>query len=268
MIAAGMSIIFGLMNVLNMAHGTFFALGAYIAYSFIQLKLGFWLSLALSILVVMAFSLLMERFLLVRLYGDHARQMLLTFGIMFMFTDLMKWIWGPHPLTMPTPQLFNYSMSMGIVSFPVYRIFVIAVGLILAWVLWYMENRTQIGAVIRAGVDDREMLGALGIHVKAVFAGVFAFGAGIAALGGGLAGPILSLYSGMDGEVLMLSMVIVVIGGLGTWKGSFVCALLVGMIETLGQIWFPSLSMALIFIVMLVILLIKPSGLFGKGVPA
>lgn len=266
MIAAGMSIIFGLMNIINLAHGTFFALGSYIVFSFIKLHFGFWLSLLISVIIVMIFALLLERFLLVHFYKDHAEQVLVTFGIMFVLSDLFKWIWGADPLTISPPAIFNYSISMDIVSFPVYRLFVIVVGLLVAFAMWYLEKKTTIGAVIRAGVDDREMLGALGINVKAVFAGVFAFGAGISALGGGLAGPILSLYLGLDVEVLILSLVIVVIGGLGTWKGSFIAAIMVGMVETFGQAWFPSLSMAFVFILMLMVLLMKPSGLFGKGV--
>jgi branched-chain amino acid transport system permease protein len=268
MIAAGMSIIFGLMNIINLAHGTFFALGAYIAFSFIHMHFGFWLSLIASIVIVMIIALILEHFLLVRVYKEHAEQVLLTFGIMFISADLMKWIWGADPLTVSPPPIFDSSINMGLIDFPVYRLFVIAVGIIVAFIMWYLENKTHTGAVIRAGVDDREMLGALGINVKVVFAGVFAFGAGIAALGGGLAGPILSLYLGMDAEVLILSLVIVVIGGLGTWKGSFVVAIMVGMIETLGQAWFPSISMAIVFIFMLVILIVKPSGLFGRGAQA
>jgi branched-chain amino acid transport system permease protein len=268
MIASGMTIIYGLMHVMNMAHGTFFALGAYVAFSFIHMHTGFWIALLLAIIVTMIFGYLVERFLLTKMYGKMNDQVLLTFGVTYIVADLIKWFWGSDILTIPVPAILNFSIPLGDVSFPVYRLFVILIGLVLAFAMWYMENRTQTGAIIRAGVDDRDMLGALGINVKVVFSGVFMFGAGLAALGGGLAGPILSLYPGMEMEILTLSLVIVVIGGLGTWKGTFVSALLVGMIETLGQVWFPSLSMAIVFMFMVVILIFKPSGLFGKGVTA
>lgn len=268
MIASGMSIIFGLMNVVNMTHGTFFALGAYLAYTFTSQHFGFWVSLILSVIVVGGIGLFIERVLLAPVYGSHDKEVLMTFGLMFIIADLMKWMWGSNPLTLGVPPILNFSISMGPVMFPSYRLFVIIIGILLAFVLWYMENHTQTGAIIRAGVDDRTMLGALGINVKFVFASVFVFGAALAAFGGVLAGPILSLYNGMDIEVLILSLVIVVIGGLGTWKGTFIAAILIGLIESMGQVYFPSVSMALIFIFMIAILIVKPTGLFGREVGA
>ena len=266
MMASGMSIIYGLMNVVNLTHGTFFALGAYFIFTFVSQHFSFWFSLILSIIIVSVFALLVERVFLSRLYGKHIEEVLLTFGIFFILMDVMRFLWGADPLTVKVPEQFDFSIPLGPVMFPIYRLFVIIIGLILAGVLWYIERRTQIGAIIRAGVDDRVMLGALGINVKLVFTFVFIFGAALAALGGALAAPILGVYLGMDMEVLILSLVIVVIGGLGTWKGTFVGAILVGMIETLGQVWFPSISMALIFILMIIVLLVRPTGLFGKEV--
>ncbi|MEX2462593.1 MAG: branched-chain amino acid ABC transporter permease [Paenibacillaceae bacterium] len=266
MIAAGLSIIFGLMNVINLAHGTFFMVGSYFTMSFLKHLVGFWFALLLSVFVVTVFGLLVEFFMLRHVYGKEFEQVLLTFGLMFVFSDLIKWIWGSSPQSIPVPHLLDFSISLGAVSFPVYRLFVVFVGILLAIVLWYLENRTRIGAIIRAGVDDREMLGALGINVKFIFAGVFAFGAALAGLSGGLAGPILGLYSGMDADILIFSLVIVVIGGLGTWKGSFIGAILIGMIDTLGRVWFPSISMVIIFALMVAVLIVKPAGLFGKGI--
>ncbi|BCJ88213.1 branched-chain amino acid ABC transporter permease [Effusibacillus dendaii] len=268
MIAAGLSIIFGIMNVINLAHGTFFMLGAYVAFTFINQHAGFWVALLLSVLAVAVMGVLVERFLLSRMYGKTFEQILLTFGLMYIFTDLVKWIWGSSPQTLPVPPMLDFSISAGVVQFPAYRLFVVAVGCIVAFFLWYFETRTRIGAIVRAGVDDREMLGALGINVKLVFTGVFTFGAALAGVSGTLGGPILGLYNGMDADILIFSLVIVVIGGLGTWRGSFIGAILIGMIETLGQIWFPSLSMVLVFALMVGVLLVKPSGLFGKGVEA
>lgn len=265
MIAAGLSIIFGLMNVVNLAHGSFFMIGSYVTLSFLNHIVGFWLALLLSVIVVALFGLFVEFFMLKRVYGKEFEQVLLTFGLMFVLSDLIKWIWGTSPQTIPVPPLLDFSITLGSVQFPVYRLFVVIVGILFAFILWYLENKTRIGAIIRAGVDDREMLGALGIKVKLIFAGVFAFGAAIAGLSGGLAGPIIGLYSGMDADILIFSLVIVVIGGLGTWKGSFIGAILIGMIDTLGSVWFPSFSMVIIFALMVAVLIIKPAGLFGKG---
>ncbi len=265
MIAGGLSIIFGLMNVTNMTHGTFFMVGTYLAFSLINHNVNFWVALVLSVLAVAVLGLFIERVLLKRLYGKELQQALLTFGLAFIIGDLTKWIWGSSPQMLSDPKLLDFSISVGTMVFPAYRLFVVAVGCVVAFLFWYFESRTRIGAIIRAGVDDRDMLSALGINVKLVFSMVFAFGAGLAGLGGVLAGSIIGVYTGLDFEILILSLVVVVIGGLGTWKGSFIGAILIGLIETLGRIWFPTLSMVLIFALMVVVLLVKPSGLFGRG---
>jgi branched-chain amino acid transport system permease protein len=268
MIAAGLSIIFGLMNVVNLAHGTFYLAGVYIAYYFIGQEFGFWLSLLLAIIVVAILGVLMEKLLLERVYGKELEQVLLTFGLSFIFADVVKWIWGTSPLTLPVPSGLDVSADLGFMIFPAYRIFVILVGCMLAVLLWYMENKTRVGAMIRAGVDDRDMLSALGINIKVVFTCIFAFGAGLAGLSGVLGGPIMGMYVGIDSEILISSLVIVVIGGLGTWKGAFIGAILVGVVDTLGRVLFPSFTMAMIFAIMIVVLLIKPNGLFGRGAHA
>ncbi len=176
MIAAGLSIIFGLMHIVNLAHGAFYLAGVYIAYTFVKQNMGFWPSLLISIIIVAILGILMEKFLLERVYGKELEQVLLTFGLAFIFADLVKWIWGTSPLTLPVPAALDASMNLGVITFPAYRIFVIFVGCLLAVLLWYMENKTRIGAIIRAGVDDREMLSALGIHIKIVFTSIFAVG--------------------------------------------------------------------------------------------
>lgn len=265
LIAVGLSIILGVMNVVNLAHGSLFVLGAYVAYSFISNGVNFWVALILSLIVAALLGVVIERFLLRSAYGQPLSQALLTFGLAFMLADVMKWIWGTTLYRIPTPDPFNFSIDLGDVSFPVYRLFIVIVGLIIALILWYVERNTRIGAIIRAGVDDREMVSALGINVGLVFTGVFVFGALMATLGGVLGGPVLGTYPGLDFSVLVTSLIVVVIGGLGSWKGSFVAAILVGLIETIGNIWFPALSMFLIFLIMILILMIKPSGLFGRG---
>jgi branched-chain amino acid transport system permease protein len=265
MISVGLSIIFGLMNVVNLAHGAFFVVGVYLAFSLLGGSVGFWPVLILVALAMAFLGVLIERVLLFRSYGDELSQVLLTFGLAFILADVVKWIWGTSPQSLPGPEILDFSVGFGEISFPAYRLFVVLVGCIMAVVLWYFETRTRIGAIIRAGVDDREMVGALGINVNLVFAGVFAFGAGLAGMSGVLGGPILGMTPDMGFDVLITALIVVVIGGLGTWKGSFVGAILVGMVQILGQVWFPSLALVIVFLLMAVVLLIRPSGLFGRS---
>lgn len=268
MIAVGLSVIFGLMNIVNLAHGVFFVVGVYLAFSLMNRGLNFWLALALATLAMAVLGILVERGLLFRSYNDELSQVLLTFGLAFLLADVVRMVWGTRSRILPTPDALEFSVDLGGIGFPAYRLFVVVVGCLVAVMLWYLETRTRIGAIIRAGVDDREMVSALGINVTLVFAGVFAFGAGLAGLSGVLGGPILGMYPEMHFDILVTSLIVVVIGGLGTWKGAFVGAILVGMVETLGQVWFPSLALVIVFLMMTVVLVLKPTGLFGRDATA
>ncbi|OQP05267.1 branched-chain amino acid ABC transporter permease [Geobacillus sp. 46C-IIa] len=266
MIAAGLTIILGVMNVVNLAHGTLFMLGAYIAFTFINDELNFWIALLLAVFLTAVLGLALEKWLIKPVYGKELEQVLLTFGLSFIIADAVEWIWGTEMHTLPTPDLLSGSLSIGSTEFPLYRLFVVLVGCLLAWLLWYLETKTRIGAIIRAGVDDRAMVSALGVNVGLVFTGVFAFGAALAGLSGVLGGPLIGMYTGMDNEILVTSLIVVVIGGLGSWKGSFIGAIAVGVIETLGKVWFPSLSMLMVFLIMMMVLIVRPQGLFGREV--
>ncbi|EPR28141.1 Branched-chain amino acid transport system permease protein livH [Geobacillus sp. WSUCF1] len=266
MIAAGLTIILGVMNVVNLAHGTLFMLGAYIAFTFINEELNFWIALFLAVFLTAIFGLFLEKWLIKHVYGKELEQVLLTFGLSFIIADAVEWIWGTEMHTLPVPDLLSGSLSIGDTAFPVYRLFVVFIGCLLALLLWYLETKTRIGAIIRAGVDDRAMVSALGINVGLVFTGVFAFGAALAGLSGVLGGPLIGMYTGMDSEILVTSLIVVVIGGLGSWKGSFIGAIAIGVIETLGKVWFPSLSMLTVFLIMMIVLIIRPQGLFGREV--
>lgn len=265
MISVGLSVIFGLMGIINLAHGVFFVVGAYLALSVLGVGANFLIALIVAMVAMAVFGVLTERLLLFSSYGNELSQVLLTFGLAFILADIIKMIWGNRLQTLPAPSVLDFSVTLGGVTFPTYRLVVVIVGCLLAVLLWYLETRTRIGAIIRAGVDDREMVAALGINVTLVFAGVFAFGAALAGLGGVLGGPILGMYPDMGFEILVLSMIVVVLGGLGTWKGAFVGGILVGMVEILGQAYFPSLSLVIVFLLMALVLLIRPTGLFGGG---
>lgn len=268
LIAVGLSIILGVMNIVNLAHGSFFMLGSYVAFTLINNHLGFWLALVLSVLITTLFGALVERLLLRKVYGNHLEQVLLTFGITIIMVDIVKWVWGTETFMIKSPAILDFTVSLGGGQMiPAYRFFVLASGIVIAFVLWYVDSRTRIGAIIRAGVDDKEMVGALGINVGFVFTLVFAFGAGMASLGGALGGPLFGLYPDLGFEVLVTSLIVVVIGGLGSWKGSFIAAIVIGLIETWGTVLMPSSTMMIVFLLMIAVLMFKPSGLMGrKGV--
>jgi branched-subunit amino acid ABC-type transport system permease component len=267
MLAAGLSLIFGLMDVVNLAHGTFYLLGGYVGLSIVGWLGNFWLALLLAPLLVGGLGLLLEIMLLRRLYlRGHLDQVLFTFGAALIGADQMRSVWGGFVLTIPTPGLLAGQVDIMGVDFPVYRLAMIAVGLAIAALLWLVIERTRVGAIVRAGVSDAQMVGALGIDVQKVFAGVFAVGCGLAALSGVAAAPIVNLYPGLDFEILILAMVVVVVGGLGTLKGAFWGSLLIGMADTFGKSsQFAQFSSFVIFVIMALVLLIRPAGLFGRS---
>ncbi|MFQ5614237.1 MAG: branched-chain amino acid ABC transporter permease [Anaerolineae bacterium] len=266
LMAAGLSLIFGLMDVVNLAHGTFYLLGGYVGLTILRWTDSFWLALLITPLVVGGIGLLLELTLLRRLYlRGHLDQVLFTFGVALIGTDLMRWTWGAYVESVPPPALLSGQVDVMGIAFPVYRLTMIGLGLLIAAALWLLLERTRIGAIVRAGVSDAQMVSGLGINIQAVFAGVFATGTALAALSGVAAGPIVSLYPGLDFEILILAMVVVVVGGLGTLKGAFWGSLVIGMADTFGKSLLPQFSIFVIFVIMAVVLLVKPSGIFGRA---
>lgn len=267
LLAAGLSVIFGMMDFINLAHGAFYMLGAYLGLTATQRLGNFWVALIVVPIIVAALGFALEKILLRPLYKrGHLDQVLLTFGLAFVVTDMIRWIWGADIRSVPQPPELTGAIPLGITAYPRYRGFVIAAGLVLAAALWAIQARTRIGAVIRAGVADKEMVGGLGINISLVFACVFAFGVGLAALSGVIAGPFLSLAPGMDAEQLILSLIVVVVGGMGTLKGAFWGSIVVGLADTFGKIYVPDFSLMVIFAIMAAILLVRPNGLFGRAV--
>jgi branched-subunit amino acid ABC-type transport system permease component len=265
LLATGLSLIFGMMDVVNLAHGSFFLIGTYVGLTIVRATGNFWIALIVTPLLIGALGLVVERSLIRPLYQrSPLDQVLLTFGLAFILMDVARWIWGADVLPLPPPGFLDGSMPLLGGQFPRYRLFVIAVGLALAVALFYLNEHTSYGAVIRAGVADREMVSGLGINIVRVFAIVFAIGTGLAALSGVVAGPIYSAFPGLDFQVLILTLIVVVVGGMGTYKGSFWGSLLIGEAQTFGQVLFPDLALFLIFAIMAAVLLIKPAGLFGR----
>jgi len=266
LMSAGLSLIFGLMNVVNVAHGSFFMIGAFAALAIMRWTGSFWLALALSWVPAVVIGIVMERVFIRRLYArGHLDQVLLTFGFTFVFVDLVRWMFGADIRELAVPDALSGAFDLGGVIVPRYRVFLIAFGGAVALLLWFFLERSRVGAMVRAGVDDAFTATGIGINVPLLFAAVFALGVGLAAIGGAAAGPILGLYPGMDIEILIPAFIVVVVGGMGSLRGAFVASVFVGLVDTFGKAYFPDLALFLIYLLMVVVLLTRPNGLFGVG---
>ena len=266
LMSAGLSLIFGLMNVVNVAHGSFFMLGAFFALALGQISGSFWVGLALGWIPAVVLGFAMERLFIRYLYArPHLDQVLLTFGFTFVFSDVVRMIWGPEIRNIPVPQILEGAIEVFGIIVPKYRLFLIGFGCLIAVLLWLFLDRSRVGAMVRAGVDDAATASGLGINVHLLFGSIFALGVGLAALGGAAAGPVLGVYMGIDGEILIPAFIVVVIGGMGSLRGAFVSSMLVGVIDTLGKAYFPDLALFAIYLLMVLVLLTRPQGLFGVG---
>src|SRR6476469_4612554 len=264
LMAAGLSLIFGLMNVVSLAHGSFFMLGAFFGLSIYQFTGSFWLALVLAPVPVAAIGIVMELVFMRPLYRrGHMDQVLLTFGFTFVFFDLVQAVWGRVIVRLPAPEILQGATQIGLGVFSTYRLFLIGLGFAMALLLWLFLDRSRIGAMVRAGVDDAAMAAGLGANIPLLFTGIFGAGVALAALGGVAAGPVLGLYPGMDTEILIPAFIVIVIGGMGSLRGAFIGSLLIGEIDTCGNAYFPSLALFVIYVVMAVVLLVRPQGLFG-----
>jgi len=264
LLSAGFSLIFGLMRIPNLTHGSLFMLGAYFAVSLISWGLGFWPAAILAGLGVAAFGGLVERPLLRRLTGAELAQVLVTLGLSFMIADVCLLGWGGDPISIATPPALRGASRLAGFAFPTYRLNVIIIAVVFAAALWGLLDKTRLGAMIRAGVDDPEIARVVGIRVSRLFTIVFALGAGLAGFAGVIGGPILSVYPGLDQDMLPLALVVVILGGSGSLVGSFVGSFVVGFLYNFGQAMFPELAYVILFLPMLVILVLRPQGLFGR----
>jgi branched-chain amino acid transport system permease protein len=268
LLAAGLSLVFGLMGVINLAHGSFYLLGAYVALSAMRTIDNFLLALLAGGLAITLLGLVMERYFLHRFLRNELAQVLLTFGFFFLFGDIALLIWGGAPVSMPQPAFafLGSSVPLGAIRFPTYRVFVIVVGLAVALGLGLLQQKSRLGAMVRAGVDDQEMLECLGVNVPRLFMYVFGLGAFLAAVGGVLGSAFLGVYPGADVEILLLAFVVVIIGGVGSLRGALVGAVLVGLIDNLSKALLPEVSLFTIFALMVLVLAFRPTGLFGRRI--
>jgi len=265
LIASGLTLAFGVMKIVNIAHGSFYMLGVYVAYT-VVLRTGSLIAGALvAVVVVGVVGFVMQRVFLRRFGAEPLPQMMMTMGFALLFRDLALMIWGGDPFTLQYPAGLRASVEAGDVVFPSYRLFVIAVAALVAAALWLVNEKTLIGARLRATVDDPEMASAIGINVARLSGVVFAAGAALAAFGGVMGGPILGGYAGIDFDLLPLAFVVVIVGGMGSLKGALVGSIVVGMIDNFGKALVPELSYFTLFAPMILVLALKPTGLYGKG---
>jgi branched-chain amino acid transport system permease protein len=267
LLSAGFSLIFGLMRIPNLMHGSFFMLGAYFGVTFLARGLNFWVAALLSAAAMAAIGALIERFLLRRLAGQELAQVLLTLGLSFVVADACLMIWTGDPWQPATPSGFQGALQVGGLFFPIYRLVVVLVAVVVAVALWLLVDWTRLGAMIRAGVDDAPIARVVGIKVSQLFTLIFALGAGLAAFGGVMGSPILSVYPGLDGEMLPVALIVVILGGTGSLLGALVGSFVIGFLYNFGQAWFPDLAYVILFLPMVVVLALRPQGLFGKVVP-
>jgi branched-chain amino acid transport system permease protein len=265
LLASGLSLIFGVMRVVNLAHGSYFMLGGYVGLSVAWRTGSYVLALLAGAVVIALVGIVMERAFLRRLPGQTLGQVLMTIGFALIFQDVALLIWGGDPYTIRVPPQLSGVVTAGPGRFPIYRIFIVAVAVTVGALLWLALDRTRVGAMIRAAVDDAEMAQGVGIRVPRVSLGVFALGAALAAFGGVVGAGFLGVYPGLDFEILPYAFVVVIVGGLGSLPGAMVGSLLVGLLDNFGKALFPELSYFTLFAPMALILALKPTGLFGRA---
>ena len=266
LIASGLTLVFGIMGIINLAHGSFYMIGAYLAFSFTQWTGSLPVAILLGIPVTLLLGLLIEKCFIVHLYKrDHLQQVLLTFGLILIFNEMQLIIWGGDPNGVPVPPALSGSIPISdTLNYPVYRIFLSLVCLVIAGLLALVIQKTRMGMRIRAGFSNREMVESLGVNVRLLYAIVFSVGVALAGVAGMLAAPVETVYPGMGEQILIVSFVVVVIGGIGSVKGAFLGALAIGLVDVYGQVYLPETASVAVYALMAAVLLWRPSGLFGR----
>jgi branched-chain amino acid transport system permease protein len=264
LLASGFSLIFGLMRIANLTHGALFMLGAYFGVSILKVVPNLWLAALLGGLAVALLGGLFERLILRKLIGNELGQVLVTLGVAFIIADLCLILWGGDPIPLPTPPSLQQPLRFFDLAFPAYRLAVIGIAIATAIGLYLLMERTRLGAMIRAGVDDMAMARAVGIPVSRLFTTVFCLGAFLAGAGGIIGGPMLSAYPGLDADMLPLALIVVMLGGVGSLIGAFVGSFIIGFIYTFGIALAPDLAYVILFLPMIVVIAFRPRGLFGR----
>jgi branched-chain amino acid transport system permease protein len=267
LVASGLTLVFGIMGIINLAHGAFYMLGAYTVFWLVGYTENLFVAIVLGLVIMLAFGYLLERAAISFLYKrDHLYQVLLTYGLILILDEMQRIFWGTDFHSVPVPQALNGSIPLTETQvYPVYRLFISVMCMAVAAGLYLLIGRTKLGMMIRAGASNREMAQVLGIDLGRVFAIVFSIGVALAAFSGMIGAPVSSVYPGMGEQILIVSFVVVVIGGIGSVKGAFVGAMLIGLADTFGQVLLPDFASVVVYAVMAVVLLWRPQGLFGRA---
>ena len=266
LLASGLSITMGLMRIVNLAHGALYMVGAYVGLSIAQYTGSFLLAILGGGFCAALIGFIMERGLLRRLYKREMDQVLFTIGLVYILTNLCQWIWGPMPLSGVTPPLLSGSIPMGPVKIPMFRLAMIIFGLAAAVFLWLFQEKTRMGAIIRAGMDNKEMTMGLGINLPLVFTAVFSLGAFVAGLCGLIGAPSLGINLAVGWDALLLGMIVVIVGGAGSIQGALAGGMIIGLVDAYGKAFFPEYAHFSIYMVLIIILLFRPSGLMGRTI--
>ena len=266
LVASGLTLIFGIMGIINLAHGSFYMVGAYLAFALAERTGSLWLAILLAVpltvLLGLALEVLLFRFLYTR---DHLYQVLLTYGLILVFEELRSILFGDDVHGVAVPGFLDFSLPLTpTLSYPVYRLFISAVCLVLAALMYITIQKTRLGMMIRAGASNAEMTQALGINIRWIHALVFAAGVALAVFAGMIAAPVSSVFPGMGNQVLIVCFVIVVIGGIGSLKGALIASLLIGFVDTFGKVLLPELAGVAVYLLMAIVLLFRPTGLYGR----
>lgn len=266
LLAAGFSLTFGVMGVLNLAHGALFVFGAYLGMQVLSSIDSFWVAMVMAAVALAVIGFGLYWFFLRKLYGKIPEQAVLTIGVSYVIANVILWIWGPRAKIMQTPDLLTGAVTIGGLSFPIYRIFICGVGVVILGLLWWIQDRTRAGAIIRAGMDNRDMTVSLGVNYGLVSTLVFLLGMALAGFAGVLGAPILGAYPSMGDNLLLLTLIVVVVGGTGYIQGTMLGALIIGLLDTFGKAYVPQAAMFFAWIIFIVVLLVRPSGLIGRKV--
>jgi branched-chain amino acid transport system permease protein len=266
LLAAGFSLTFGVMGVLNLTHGALFVFGAYVGLQVLDSRGPFWLAIIGAAVSLAVIGFLLYFFFLRHLYNKVPEQAVLTIGLSYMAANVILWIWGPRAQIAQTPEILQGALKVGVLGFPIYRVFIVGVGLLVLGLLWWIQDRTRWGAIIRAGMDNKEMTVSLGVNYGFVSTAVFLLGIALAGVAGILGAPIVGAYPSMGDNLLLLTLIVVVVGGTGYIQGTMLGALVIGMIDTFGKAYVPKTALFFAYIVFLIVLLVRPSGLIGRKV--
>jgi branched-chain amino acid transport system permease protein len=264
LLASGLTLVFGLMKIINLAHGGFYLMGGYVGVVIATLTGNLLLAILTALVVVVVAAFIVEVVLLRFVRGQELPEVLLTVGVSLVIADMSLAFFGGDPYTLPSSASIQGAMTIGDLTYPWYRVFVIAVAVVVGLVLAFVQNKTRVGAIVRAGVDDREVIGAMGINISWIFTGMFVFGAALASIGGTIGSGVLSVRPGLQDEVLVYALVVVIIGGLGSVAGAAVGSAFIGLIDTFAKTYIPEFAYFTIFAPMALVLVLRPNGLFGK----